>query len=91
MRASPVRVQWDPERDLSLRSLDYRSIQIGLSGEAVRRYIDEWIVSIADVTHTMKQIDGYLKDGDVDAARSDLPEERPYILPEDLQENLRMK
>ena len=91
LRASPVRVQWDPERDLSLRPLDYRSIQIGLSGEAVGRYIDEWIVSIADVTDTMRQIDGYLKDGEVDAARGCLPEETSYALPPDLQEHLRMK
>lgn len=32
---SPVRIQWDPERDLQLKALPYRSIQIGLSGEAV--------------------------------------------------------
>jgi hypothetical protein len=25
LRSSPVRVQWDPERDLSLQSLEYRS------------------------------------------------------------------
>jgi hypothetical protein len=62
-----------------------------LSGEAVGRYIKEWIVSIADVTDTMRQVDGYLKDGDVAAARGCLPEETPYVLPEDLREHLRMK
>ena len=91
LRASPVRVQWDPERDLFLRSLDYRSIQIGLSGEAVGRYIDEWIVSVTDVTTTMRLIDGYLKDGKVDEAKGCLPEETPFVLPEDLQESLTMK
>ncbi|CAG8902708.1 unnamed protein product [Penicillium egyptiacum] len=91
LRASPVRVQWDPERDLSLRPLDYRSIQIGLSGEAVRRYVDEWIISVTDVTDTMRQIDGYLKSGDVDSAMSCLPEETSCILPQDLQEHLSMK
>ncbi|KAJ5817354.1 hypothetical protein N7447_009587 [Penicillium robsamsonii] len=91
LHASPVRVQWDPERDLVLQSLDYRSIQIGLSGEAVGRYLDEWIVSITDVTATMRQIDGYLKDGNVDAARDFVPEETSYVLPEDLQKHLRMR
>ncbi|KAJ5801733.1 uncharacterized protein N7518_003801 [Penicillium psychrosexuale] len=90
LRASPVRVQWDPERDLFLRSLDYRSIQIGLSGEAVGRYIDEWIVSVTDVTDTMRLIDGYLKDGKVDEAKGCLPEETLFVLPEDLQESLAM-
>ncbi|KAJ5781271.1 hypothetical protein N7457_006431 [Penicillium paradoxum] len=86
LRASPVRIQWDPERDLSLRALDYRSIQVGLSGEAVGRYVDDWIVSVTDVTATMREIEGYLKDGDINAARDCLPEETPYVLPEDLQE-----
>lgn len=85
LRASPVRVQWDPERDLSLRHL------IGLSGEAVGRYIDQWIVSIADVTDTMRQADGYLKNENSDAARDCLPKETSYVLPEDLQEHFRMK
>lgn len=91
LRGSPVRVQWDPERDISMRSLNYRSIQIGLSGEAVAKYIDEWIVSVTDVTATMRHIDGYLKIGDIQAAKGCLPEETRFVLPEDLQEHLRMK
>lgn len=91
LRASPVRVQWDPERDISMRSLSYRSIQIGLSGEAVGRYIDDWIISVTDVTATMRLIDGYLKIGDVQAAKGCLPKETPFALPEDLQEHLKMK
>ncbi len=35
LRSAPARVQWDPERDLRLRPLPYRSLQLGLSG---RRY-----------------------------------------------------
>ena len=47
---SPVRIQWDPERDLHLEPLPYRSIQIGLSGAAVELYVKEWIESISEVT-----------------------------------------
>jgi len=54
-KAAPVRVQWDPERDLFLNRLNYRSIQIGLGGEAVHRYVNEWIVSMKDVTAIMRQ------------------------------------
>ncbi|KAJ5306954.1 hypothetical protein PENANT_c003G10090 [Penicillium antarcticum] len=74
MRASPVRVQWDPEWDLDLgfRALGHRSIQIGLSKEAVGMYLDEWIVSIADVTELMKEVEGLLRDGDVEGARARL-------------------
>jgi hypothetical protein len=46
-----VRVQWDPERDWRLNALEnVRAIQIGLSGEAVERYVTEWIKRIEDVT-----------------------------------------
>jgi hypothetical protein len=47
----PVRVQWDPERNWRLEPIDgIRAIQIGLSGEALARYVNDWIVRIEDVT-----------------------------------------
>jgi hypothetical protein len=42
LKRAPTRVQWDPERDLHLRPMPYRSLQLGLSGEAARRDADEW-------------------------------------------------
>ncbi|WP_372446329.1 DUF4291 family protein [Kribbella aluminosa] len=33
-----------------------RSIQIGPSGDAVRRYVHEWIVGIEDVTADMQHV-----------------------------------
>jgi hypothetical protein len=77
---SPVRVQWDPERDLRLRPLPYRSLQLGLSGEAVARYCDEWIAGISDVTESARRIAGELRGGDPAAARRLLPAQRPYPL-----------
>jgi hypothetical protein len=51
VRASAVRVQWDPERDLHLRPVpEQRSLQLGLSGEAVRPYVEDWTVRLTDVT-----------------------------------------
>jgi hypothetical protein len=75
---APVRIQWDPERDLHLRPLPYRTIQIGLSGEAVRRYVDEWIVGIDDITDTCIEIHDLVNAGDLAAAAGRLPAERPY-------------
>ena len=72
---SPVRVQWDPERDLRFNPLDYRSIQIGLGGESVARYCDEWIAGIEDVTDLARRIHATF-----DAAL--LPAERPYPVPD---------
>ncbi|MEV5986819.1 DUF4291 domain-containing protein [Streptomyces sp. NPDC052051] len=78
LKRSPARVQWDPERDLRLQPLPYRSLQLGLSGEAVRRYADEWTVSISDVTPLAHEIHALVGDGDLDSATRLLPEERPY-------------
>ncbi|MEU8583860.1 DUF4291 domain-containing protein [Streptomyces abikoensis] len=78
LKRSPARVQWDPERDLRLQPLPHRSLQLGLAGEAARRYADEWVVSITDVTPLAHAIHAHVRDGDLDAARQLLPRERPY-------------
>ncbi|MGW6983908.1 DUF4291 domain-containing protein [Streptomyces sp. NPDC054932] len=78
LRGAPTRVQWDPERDLHLKPLPYRSLQLGLSGPASRAYADEWTVAIRDVTPLAREIRGLLGGGDEAAARALLPEESPY-------------
>lgn len=48
---TPVRIQWDPERDWRLNPIaGVRSFQVGLSGDAVSHYVHRWIVGIADIT-----------------------------------------
>ena len=47
---SPVRLQWDPDHDPSGGKQQRRAIQLGLSGDALRQYAQEWIVSIEDVS-----------------------------------------
>ncbi|MEU2788367.1 DUF4291 domain-containing protein [Streptomyces sp. NPDC007100] len=78
LRESPARVQWDPERDLRLNPLPYRSLQLGLAGEASRRYADEWTVAIRDVTPLAQEIHSLVTQGNLTAAAALLPEERPY-------------
>ncbi|MFD8716749.1 DUF4291 domain-containing protein [Streptomyces sp. NPDC059629] len=78
LKRAPARVQWDPERDLHLRPLPYRSLQLGLSGEAARRYADEWTVAIRDVTPLAHEIHALVRSGDLDSADRRLPQERPY-------------
>ncbi|WP_306333945.1 DUF4291 domain-containing protein [Streptomyces sp. KL118A] len=92
LRRSPARVQWDPERDLHLTALPHRSLQLGLSGEASRRFADEWTVSITDVTDRAREIHGLVRDGSDDglaAATRLLPEERPYPAGDELLAHLR--
>lgn len=86
LAVAPVRIQWDPERDLWHRPLDHRSLQIGLSGEAVERYLDEWIVGIDDATPRFHAIGELLAVDDVDGARRHLLAEQPYSLDVDLAE-----
>lgn len=90
LKRSPTRIQWDPERDLHLRPLAYRSLQLGLSGEAVGRYADEWTVAIRDVTPLAQEIHALVRDGDLEAAARLLPEERPYPTVDDLLSHLRV-
>lgn len=75
---SPVRIQWDPERDLLLQPLPHRAIQIGLSKEAVRLYAGEWIQRITDVTLLAHRIQLLISSGDLSAATNLLPNEEIY-------------
>jgi hypothetical protein len=81
LKVSPVRVQWDPERSIRPGALPYRSLQVGLSGEAVDRYVDEWTIALTDVTATVQTIHELLRAGDEQAATALLPTELPYSLP----------
>ena len=77
-----VRVQWDPERGLRHEALQHRSIQIGLTREAVQKYVNEWTVSITDVTPLAREVHAAVRAGDDDAVRALLPVERPYAVSE---------
>ncbi|HEV2327428.1 MAG TPA: DUF4291 domain-containing protein [Verrucomicrobiae bacterium] len=57
LAAKPVRIQWDPERDWKLNVVSgLRAIQIGLAGEAVARYVNQWIVHIENLTPVVRTI-----------------------------------
>jgi len=75
---SPVRIQWDPERDIHLHRLEHRSIQIGLSKDAVDRYVHQWICRIEDVTPLAHRIHRLIDAGRLDEAHALLPAERVY-------------
>src|SRR4051812_9801176 len=81
---APVRIQWDPERDLLLQSLPYRSIQIGLSGIAVDLYTQNWITDIEDITSLCKDIYQLIQEGKVNQAMNLVPMEKIYPLPEQI-------
>ncbi|MEQ1489225.1 MAG: DUF4291 domain-containing protein [Terricaulis sp.] len=80
MARMPVRVQWDPERDLHHTPLKHRAIQIGLSGVAVELYAREWIKNIADITPLAREIHAAVLGADTDKALAMLPRETPYTV-----------
>ena len=86
--AHPVRIQWDPERNLRLAPLEHRSIQIGLSKQAVVLYCQEWIQAITDITPQVQEIHGWVQSGDLEEAIAQLPTERPYPLSEPLRQQI---
>jgi hypothetical protein len=82
--ANPVRVQWDPERDWNLHKVEgVRSIQVGLSGEAVVHYVNDWTVRIEDFTPVARDMSNALSIGRTPANRPD-QRERVYSLRESL-------
>lgn len=88
--SAPVRVQWDPERDLYFKGLGHRSIQIGLGVAAVPKYCDEWITGIEDVTDLATRCHATLVERGAAAATELLPEERPYPVPEPIAAHIGM-
>lgn len=47
---SDIRCQWDPERDVDGNALNSRSIQIGIRGKTLVKYVNVWISNIIDIT-----------------------------------------
>jgi hypothetical protein len=85
VEASPVRVQWDPERDWRLGVVPgVRSLQMGLCGEAVERYVSEWVVRIEDVTAVAREVKRAV-DAGVRPARLPCDLERVYPVEEELR------
>jgi hypothetical protein len=93
--SKPVRVQWDPERSPSLGALPYRSIQIGISRDMSKKWVEEWIVSIEDVTEKAKALKQSINEEPGLALeelviRGLVPNEKVYEVPTDIREVLKM-
>ncbi|MCX5205004.1 DUF4291 domain-containing protein [Streptomyces sp. NBC_00237] len=87
VKHAPVRARWGPERDISLSPLPYRSLQLSLSGEAARRYADEWIVGIRNATPLAKTIGSTLAEHGPASASLFLLVESPYPVPKEARIN----
>ncbi|KAL8733125.1 MAG: hypothetical protein Q9166_002317 [cf. Caloplaca sp. 2 TL-2023] len=95
-KSKPVRVQWDPERSVRMEVLPCRSIQIGISGEVVGKFVEEWVESIEDVTSMARGLKKVV-DEDKEVLLEELverglvvPRERVYEVDEKLRRVLEM-
>ena len=78
LKTSDVICQWDPERDVYGNPLAYRSIQLGLRGEILKKYVNEWIVSIEDITEYVLELKK-MRDRKQDISEF-LPKESVYLM-----------
>ncbi|MCI0713903.1 MAG: DUF4291 domain-containing protein [Chloroflexi bacterium] len=77
--------QWDPDRELSGKKLDRRAIQIGLRGQAVYDYVNEWIIGLEEVTALAHEIEAAGKSNE---PLPDIPVERVYPVENQLVRSL---
>ncbi|WP_427160726.1 DUF4291 domain-containing protein [Aliinostoc sp. HNIBRCY26] len=55
LKHSQVRLQWDPDHHPSGAKLERRAIQLGLRGEILAAYAQDWIVNIEDISEFVRQ------------------------------------
>ncbi|WP_344639382.1 DUF4291 domain-containing protein [Kitasatospora cystarginea] len=85
-----VHVQWDPERSLSGAALNHYSIQVGIGRGVIDELVDEWTVSITDLTPRVRKIADLVRSGRTAQATRLLPPERRYPLDPSLARRLGM-
>jgi hypothetical protein len=88
LRQAPVRIQWDPERDLNLHPLPWRVIQVGLGPVASREYSSNWVHLISDITDLAQEIHAEILAGRFATGQALVGKEMPYPLPGDLARKL---
>ncbi len=83
---SEVRYQWDPDRDLSLRRLEHRALQLGIRGSVVKNYVNNWILEIEEVTQLARDIQNVVKSKSKHLP--EIPEEKAYQVNVEIQKTL---
>ena len=82
---SDVRLQWDPDHGTKGHPLERRAIQLGLRGRMLRRYGEEDLLGIEDITPFVREQHAHV-DGDL--TRLVLPRERVYVPDADAAANI---
>lgn len=86
---SQVRCQWDPDRDVFGNRLKRQAIQLGLRGDIVKNYVNDWIVKITDITDLVSELRDMVKAKK--PVEGLIPKESEYPLDERLKRVLNCK
>lgn len=73
-----IYVQWDPERSIKGKKLEYRSLQMGISRNLICQFNEEAIVTINDLSPLVKKCHNLLMHGKTSHAKAFLPSEKIY-------------
>ncbi len=76
-----IQWQWESYHDLRGNKTDRKAVKIGLSGDMLQRFNNEWILEIQNITEYVKQQQKLVKEDKIDQVL--LPRERAYA-PKDL-------
>ena len=79
--SSDVQLQWEAYHDLLGNKTDRKAVKIGIKGEILQRYNNEWIQEIQNITPYVQEQQLLIKTNQLNNLR--LPSERAYA-PNDL-------
>ena len=79
---SPVRLQWDPDHHPSGAKQERRAIQLGLEGTALQKYVEEWTISIEDISPFVAEQRAHVERKEWDLLRTPREEVYPVADPE---------
>lgn len=79
-----VHVQWDPERSIRGRKLEFRTIQVGIGRTQIGNYVSSWVQSIEDVSPLVGKLRAMRIAGKHTEAKRLLPVERVYEVPAEI-------
>ncbi len=77
-----------PDRDLSLRRLEHRALQLGIRGSVVHNYVNTWILEIEEVT----ELAHHIRDAVNNKLQKipDVPQEKVYQVNSEIRQTLRI-
>lgn len=88
LKNDSVICQWDPFRDFYIKKVpSRRAIQLGLKGDILHSYVNEWIVDVIDVSNLAYEIKSSI---DNNTPLPDVPLEIPYPVSSQIITNLGM-